>query len=132
MHNTSIFSRCQALSTPQLPRLGWKEWWPAQKIVKNLQCISVLQHPYPYCFLPTFFCDKDNATNKCGSDFSRLRSIHRTDNLETSAQKVTFRSTDDIQDSLSIKKTKKRVAVMVHLRSGCHLHVKELLKILKD
>lgn len=79
-----------------------------KKIEKNLHNISNLQHPCPYCFLPTFLlpnpsvsgCSpKDNATDKFYSDFSTLRSIHRTDPLETSEQKVMFMSAEDMQDS---------------------------------
>lgn len=88
---------------------------------KNLHYISNLQHLCPYCFFPTFLLPnssgsgsspKEDTTNKYGSDFNTLRSIHRTDHLETSEQKLMFMSTDDMQDSLSIKKSYERVTVM--------------------
>lgn len=87
-----------------------------KKIEKNLHYISSLQHLCPYCFFLTFLLPnpsgsgsspKEDTTNKFGSDFNTLRSIHRTDHLETSEQKLMFMSTDDKQDSLSIKKAMK-------------------------
>lgn len=71
------------------------------KISALYQCSAASM---PLLLPPHFFCTKDNATDKFGSDFNRLRSIQRTGNLETLAQKLPFRSIDDVQDSLGIKK----------------------------
>lgn len=62
------------------------------------------------------------------ADFSTLRSIYRTDLLETFEQKVMFMSTDDTQDSLSIKKQQGGSHSYVCLRSRQHLYIKEWLK----